>query len=461
MPVENLIQGRDFILLPIYLLLVFIIANSRKNKKIGESPIYRFYLGGLFARITAGILFCFLYVYNYGGGDTTDYYISALANYNLAFYNFGRFVHVLYYGTENGSIYHFYNYSIGTPLFYMMNDVETFFVVRFATPIVFLSAKSFIVATMFMAWFTHVGVWRLLMVFYHYFPKYEKQLVLGIIFFPSILFWGSGIAKDSITLAATCWYTYSFFMIFIQKKKFFKNIIIIVISSWLILSIKPFIFIALMPGSIIWLMFSRIKNIQNQVVKILLTPVLIIVFSVLAAFLMSQMSSSFGDYSSLDKILEKAVVTQQDLVRSEAYGTGFYDIGAFEPTLSGILPKFPVAVNAGLFRPYIWETTNIFQIVAGLENFFLIILVLYCLIRVGFFKFFNIIFGEPLLLFSFVFSIFFAFSVGLTSANFGALVRYKIPLLPFFVATLVVTLKKVQIIFEEQKEEKAKKEAKV
>jgi len=39
-----------------------------------------------------------------------------------------------------------------------------------------------------------------------------------------------------------------------------------------------------------------------------------------------------------------------------------------------------------------------------------------------------------MLLFCMLFSLFFAFSVGLTVANFGSLVRLRIPELPFFVA---------------------------
>jgi hypothetical protein len=41
-------------------------------------------------------------------------------------------------------------------------------------------------------------------------------------------------------------------------------------------------------------------------------------------------------------------------------------------------------------------------------------------------------------MFSFVFSLFFAFSVGVSIANFGALVRLKIPCIPFFLSSLVI-----------------------
>ena len=43
-----------------------------------------------------------------------------------------------------------------------------------------------------------------------------------------------------------------------------------------------------------------------------------------------------------------------------------------------------------------------------------------------------------MILFSLIFSIAFAFAVGVSTYNFGTLVRYKIPLLPFFVVALIL-----------------------
>jgi hypothetical protein len=47
---------------------------------------------------------------------------------------------------------------------------------------------------------------------------------------------------------------------------------------------------------------------------------------------------------------------------------------------------------------------------------------------------------DPNLTFCLVFSIIFAFAVGISSYNFGALSRYKIPCLPFYAAALVILL---------------------
>jgi len=430
------------------------IANRKKKKLIDTNPEYKYYTSGLFARIFVGIFFSIFYFYYYGGGDTNNYFIGGRAMYYLFHKSLDFFTFAMTNGDRGMTVVCMFDYSKGSPPFYMMDDPQTFFVIRFITPLVFLSMVSYLTTTAFIAWFAFGGIWRLFLVFNSYFPKYQKELAFSILFFPSVLFWGSGIMKDTITMSAIGWYTYSVYMIFFKKEKIFKHIISLALAIFLIVSTKPFIIIALMPGSMIWLLFNNIKKIKNKVLRILLTPLLIAGFLSLGSLLMSSLSESMGDYGSLDSVLEKAAVTQQDLLRVEAYGTHSYDIGVFEPTLAGVAPKIPAALMAGLFRPYLWDSGNFVMLISGLENAFLLFLVLYCFLRVGIFKFFGIIFSEPLLIFSFLFSLFFAFTVGLASANFGALVRYKIPLLPFFVATLYVTLKKVQEAYEIRKAEK-------
>jgi hypothetical protein len=77
------------------------------------------------------------------------------------------------------------------------------------------------------------------------------------------------------------------------------------------------------------------------------------------------------------------------------------------------------------------------MLMSALENTFMILLTLRILLLLGPSIFVRIS-SNPVLVFSFVFSIFFAFALGITTANFGALVRYKIPAIPFFLSMLYI-----------------------
>jgi hypothetical protein len=102
-----------------------------------------------------------------------------------------------------------------------------------------------------------------------------------------------------------------------------------------------------------------------------------------------------------------------------------------------MLTKFPQAVVVTLFRPFIWESKKIIVLLSGLEA----LLFLYFTIKVIIKRktgIFSMVIKDPNLSFCLAFSIIFAFAVGITSYNFGALSRYKIPCLPFYAASLVI-----------------------
>jgi hypothetical protein len=102
-----------------------------------------------------------------------------------------------------------------------------------------------------------------------------------------------------------------------------------------------------------------------------------------------------------------------------------------------MLSKFPVATITGLFRPFLWESRNIVMVASGLENTLILLFVIYIFIRKPGRALVAII-SNPLVLFCLIFSIFFAFSIAISTSNFGALVRLRIPMMPFFLSGLVL-----------------------
>ncbi|MBK9801158.1 MAG: hypothetical protein IPP56_16030 [Bacteroidetes bacterium] len=265
----------------------------------------------------------------------------------------------------------------------------------------------------------------------------HKQFYYSILLVPSVLFWGSGILKDTYTLMGACWFTYSFYKVFVKPDKVTINVIMMIIMAYIMIKIKPYIFIALMPGTLLWFAFERVKRVENWLLKILTGPFLIISATLLGYLLLINLSSDFGQYSSAENILYKAQNTQYDLKQSY-YGGNSFDIGEFDASATGVLSKLPEAIMAGLFRPFLWESKNFVMIIAATENSVLMLLTIFLLVKLGIYRFYKVIAKEPILFFSVIFSLFFAFSVGLTSANFGAMVRYKIPAVPFYLSSLLI-----------------------
>lgn len=455
----------DFILTPFYFLFIIIIARNYQNKKNLKFPEFKYFTYGLVAKLIGGISLCLIYVYYYhGDGDSIAYFRSSVSMLKLAGKDFSTFISIM---TGNLSAENFSVFDSETGYPWYFQDDNSFFVIRLSTIIVFLGAKSYLCSTMLVGTITYLGVWKLFQLFYKQFNEIKSQVAFAVLFVPSVFFWGSGLLKDSYTLAALCWFLAGFYSVMILRKKIIGNAILIIIGIYIMMSIKPYIFYSSFAGAIILYSHYILKRSTNTILKYTILPSLAILVVFGGTLLMFRLGSSTGQYSSLDKMLTKASVTQSDLKQSY-YGGNSFDIGSFEPTITGVLSKAPVAITAGLFRPFIWEARNPVMVISALENLMLLFLFVYvivlCIIavfKVGFKYMFKTAFDNSLIIFSFVFAFTFAFAMGLTTANFGALVRYKIPLIPFFLSSLFYIIYKFNQEDPEKILARKKKEAKL
>ncbi len=424
----------DLLITPIYIFIAFLVANFIQKKHIYSNPEYKYFTYGLLAKIIGAIGLGLVYFFYYDGGDTTNYFESARAYVNLFFKNKEDFFQG-WLGNAKGVDNYFFDDVTGYSV-YHHRDANSFFVVRLLIPIVALSFKSYFASAVITASITYSGLWKLYKTFLIEFPMLKREFAIAILFIPSCIFWGSGLMKDSFTLSAVGWFTYAFYHFFIKKE--WKTIygVEIFISAFIILSIKPYIFFALLPGAILWLSNQQIAKISNSVLRFLATPFLLLIGGGVAFYALTQMSDSLGLYK-VDKVLDQAVIVQQDM-KAEYYHGKSFDIGNFDASTVGVISKAPIAIFSGIFRPGLWDVRNVVMLVSSLENTYLLILTVFLLIRLKVYGFFILIRKNPLLLFSMLFSLFFAFSVGLTVANFGSLVRLRIPELPFFVAGLFI-----------------------
>lgn len=430
----------DLIMTPFYILFILLLARNYQNNKINKQPEYKYFTIGLAAKIIGGIFLCLIYVYYYKEeGDSIAYYWSSVSMLNLAGKDFSTFLSIIS-GNLSAENFSVFDLKTGYPWYYQDNN--TFFVIRISTLFLLLGGKSYMCTTVLVATLTYLGIWKLFRLFYSQFNEIKSQIAFAVLFVPSVFFWGSGLLKDSYTLAALCWFLAGFYTVVILRRKIFGNIILVIVGVYIMMSIKPYIFYSSFAGAIILYSHYILKRSTNTILKYTILPSLAILVVFGGTLLMFRLGSSTGQYSSLDKMLVKASVTQIDLKQSY-YGGNSFDIGSFEPTIPGVLSKAPVAITAGLFRPFIWEARNPVMVISALENLMLLFLFAYvivlCIIavfKVGFKYMFKTAFDNSLIIFSFVFAFTFAFAMGLTTANFGALVRYKIPLIPFFLSSL-------------------------
>ena len=171
-------------------------------------------------------------------------------------------------------------------------------------------------------------------------------------------------------------------------------------------------------------------------------PLLSFVILIIGFYVFQNLSSLMGVYGEVDAAIEQAQVIRSDLLRSDQYGTNNYDIGKFDGSLISLFSVAPNAILTALFRPFLWEIGSPTMVFSAVENFILIVFTFLTLIRISPFAVLRTLFKEPFLFYCLIFSILFAFGVGIAGTNFGAMVRYKTPLMPFFFSSVYIISKK-------------------
>ncbi len=427
----------DIFLTAVYILIIRYVTYRIKIKKIDKFEYYKYFQNGLFVRIGASIVFSFIYLVYYQGGDTL-YYFSGAGNIVKLFQkDIGAAIQVLF-GDNSPEMRSLFDWQTGHPTYF--NDYNSFSVCRFMAPFWALGFGSYWATTVLMNALLYIPIWNFYRMLCSLYPQNAKHMAYGLLFFPSLVFWGSGILKDVWCLSAVLMLYRLYWLIMIKKRITYKNILKVLFWIMILTSIRPFMFYTVAVTIIAWYTYNIARSIKNKIMRMLFFPMILGLMMGLGLLVISQMGSvAEGKYATVDSMLEQAVIIQDDLSRA-AYGENSFDIGDFDASIGSMLYKAPQAIIAGIFRPFIWEARSLLMIFSGLESTYFIVFFLILIYRAGIIGFFRIIYNDPFLISSFLFAIIFAFFVGLTTANFGALVRYKIVLLPFINIVLFRTL---------------------
>lgn len=439
----NLLGVIDLVLAPIYLFVIIRIAKSIKNKKLSKFSHYKYFVKGVYFKLIGVTLFVLFYQLYYSVGDTVSYFMGSKAMVNLLLSNFENGIAVIFNLFHEGNQYGSFDLTTGYPPHYMWKDTKTFNVSRLTVPLYIIGGGSFLTTSFMTSLFSFTGIWKLYTLITTKYPGFNKQFFYLLIAVPSLLFWGGGIMKDSFVFGATCWAFYNFYKIFEAKKKIILNMILIIFNFLIIINIKTYIGIALFSGFLTWFYGIRVGSIKTTLIKFLFVPVALLLFITTFSILYNNLEIlGLQEYKDVDQTLEQAQVIQQDLLRGEQYGTNNYDIGEIDGTFSGMLKVAPLAIFSAILRPTVLEIGSPAMIFSAVENLILTIYIIIIILKVNPINFFRHLLSDSFLITSFVFVIILGFGVGIAGTNFGALVRYRIPIIPFFYSMIYIISKK-------------------
>ncbi len=393
-----------------------------------------YFFPALTVKIIGALALGFIYQFYYNGGDTYNYHTHGSRHIWEAFVNSPTDGIKLL--TKNSRDYFdVYRYASKIVFF---NDPQSYAIVKIAAVFDLLTFSSYSATAILFSILSFVGMWMFFLTFYEQYPHLHRWLAMASFFIPSVFFWGSGLLKDTVTLGCLGIATYQVYRIFVKKKFSVTHPILLILALYGLYAIKIYILLTFLPAVIVWIFLANFNKISSPVLKIMLFPFMISSAGVLGYFAMLKAGEDNEKYA-LSSLAKTAQITAYDI----RYWTGRdagsgYTLGELDGTFASMIRLAPQAVNVSLFRPYIWEVKNPLMLLSALESALLLFLTIYILFKrnVRLLRAFT----NHDILFASIFSISFAFAVGVSTFNFGTLVRYKIPLLPFYLISLILIL---------------------
>lgn len=421
---------RDFIVTPIVIILVYAVAYLIRPR-VTDTVNRKYFFPALTLRIFGALALGFLYQFYYSGGDTFNYHTHGSRHVWEAFMESPLVGWKLL--TSNGEYGQgMYAYASQIPFY---TDPSSFFVIRVASILDLITFSSYSATAVLFAVISFGGAWALFLTFYRHSPETHRWVALATLFIPSVIFWGSGLLKDTLTLAAVGVLTYCVKKIFIHKRYSIATTGALVFSVLIIYAVKKYILLCFLPALLLWIYANKLAQIRSMVVKILILP-LIAALTIGSGYYAIYLIGKDDTRYSLDRIAITAQITAYDIGFYTGRDAGSsYSLGELDGTFYGMLSKAPAAINVSLFRPYIWEVRNPLMLLSAVESSLLVFLTLYALYRSR--RKFSTLLRDPTVIFCLIFSVTFAFAVGVSTFNFGTLARYKIPLLPFYFLVLI------------------------
>ncbi len=429
----------DIILFSLYVYIFYLVFAFRR-RKIKDPLLKKYQKNGFWIKIICTVAITIFNVYLSPGDSTSLYYPEGLNIFRLILKDPENIRWLFLPGDDFDR-----NLVADAGNTGYFRSEANFFIIKLVAIFSFVSFGSYIVIQLFFSLIAFTGIWKLFKLFYEIYPHLNKKLAIAILYLPTLAFWSSGVLKDPICMGMLGWMTYALYAAYHKNIALVRNTVIALIAALILSIVKPYILFAYVPFFILYLILKKIHIISNPLVK-LVTILFIGAISVGGFILVSErLQEEMGNFA-LEKLTESIQSQQKNFINMADRAESSFSLGVeYDGSLGSLVKLAPAAINATLFRPYLWESKKLSTLLSSLESLTLMLLTLFVLFKVGPFTFFKTIFKDPMVMFCFFFSVLFALFIGATTLNFGTLVRYKIPCMPFFVIALLLIYERKNI----------------
>ena len=303
----------------------------------------------------------------------------------------------------------------------IFNDTRT--MIRFSAVLKLFSLGTYYPHAIIMCFLSLCGLTAIYRFFTSFINGKENVLLIAVFLMPSTLIWTSGLIKEAFLMFSLGMLLNTLFNLIEKKERISRNYIQLLVFLFCLFLIKPYIIFLLIPCVAGWMILKH--NAYSQLLK------LIAVYFLYGCIVLFASEFLFGK-----RIPQLLSSKQAEFfhVANRDHANSLIDIPVLTNSYSSLIINSPNAIKNVVFRPTILEVKNPLMLLAALENLIITIALLITLYFIFKSKF---QIGSYWILLAFFFCMTIFILTGLVTPILGAIVRYKVPALPFFLFVMI------------------------
>ncbi len=416
--IENLIVYSDYFLLLPYAVLFFFIMKYFIFKNL-DSQGYRLLALFLTCKVLFVIIHALMVVYVWKLADSLYVYLESQNLVNLIKADFSN---IKYLFTPAESYVHYLSSDHSVKGAIGSGSENNFFLTRFCTILYPFAFGKYLLISFGYCAVSTVAIFKLYLVLIKIYPHIKRGIALCLLFLPTVLMYGSPIYKETLCFAAMCFAASNLYNI-TRKEAVYTNVFFLGLNIFFIALLKPYVIFAILFSLFLAILIGILHKVyrKNIIGKIFTFGIILGIVFLLITYI-----SDFDPY--IVEFVDASNMYQN--LYNDGSSMASFEIGEIQSTFWGILSKSPLGFYTTYFRPNLWEAKNLVLLFSALEAFALLMMVLYSLFKRG--KYLFALLRESFISrILFLYIIIMGMIIGLTTFNFGTLIRYKVPVVPF------------------------------
>ena len=375
----------------------------------------------------SGVCLGLLYTYYYHVSDTFSYFNDAVRIASLATTDFSAYLNLLLSNAGFDSLQ------------LVLQEPRALFLSKITSVVNLLTNNNYWATGLYFSLCCFLGAWNLVKTISRYLPSARTAAAIAFLFLPSVVFWTSGLLKESLSMATLCYLSAFFLRIWFGERPRALQVVLAAVSLWVFWNLKYYytgVFLAVVCTSLLFKLFvgNRFHTSPRKEVliwfAILILPLAVVI--------------SLHPNFYLHRLMD-VIVTNNAAYMELSARENLVEFHNLRPTLLSILENMPWALFSGLFRPMFWEISSIIKVLPALENTILLLAVVATLMRI---KAYGRLSHRLLLLSVVVYVIVLCVFLTLSAPNLGTLSRYRTGYISFF--TLIVLCNNPALLYVER-----------